>query len=340
MEPTKNLHTYYDYKQMENTSMCDNAQMATPLFIPVFIMLIFLLGLSGNSMVIFTVWRAEGKRRAVEVYIGNLALADLTFMVTLPLWVVYTAMDDHWPFGAALCKIVSYIDILNMYASVFLLTCMSFNRYQAIVHSLSSTKLRIRGHTRISLAAVWILSGLLAVPALIFHTTWHVPSNNHTSCTLDFGLVVTNQRQGSLWITALTMSLSTLGFLLPFLAMIVCYGLIGCTVMRHFNIRRQEDQRKWRLLKIITTVVVVFTSCWIPFHVLNSAGALSYLGLFPATCAFQRFLLLAYPYATCLAFINSSINPFLYAFLDLRLRSRCLCLLHLKKFRQTSTNDE
>uniref|UniRef100_A0A3Q3A712 Apelin receptor b n=1 Tax=Kryptolebias marmoratus TaxID=37003 RepID=A0A3Q3A712_KRYMA len=320
-----------------NSTMCDYSEWAPSYsVIPVLYMLIFILGLSGNGVVIFTVWRAQGKRRAADIYIGNLALADLTFVVTLPLWAVYTAMQYHWPFGVALCKISSYVVLLNMYASVFCLTCMSFDRYLAIVHSLSSTQLRTRSHIQASLTAIWLLSGVLAAPTLVFRTTKPDLENNRTSCAMDFTLVVTRKEQENLWIAGLSLSSSALGFLLPFLAMMVCYCFIGCTVTHHFNTLRKEDQRKRRLLKIITTLVVVFAACWLPFHIVKSADALTYLNLFPDTCSFLRFLLLAHPYATCLAYVNSCLNPFLYAFFDQRFRSQCLCLLNHKKFLHAS----
>ncbi|PWA26826.1 hypothetical protein CCH79_00000846 [Gambusia affinis] len=339
MESTTVPYDYYDYEETENSTMCDYSEWAPSYsVIPVLYMLIFILGLSGNGIVIFTVWRAQGKQRAADVYIGNLALADLTFVVTLPLWAVYTAMGYHWPFGVALCKISSYVVLLNMYASVFCLTCMSFDRYLAIVHSLSSSQLLTRRHIRASLAVIWVLSGLLAAPTLLFRTTKYEQQTNRTSCAMDFSLVVTIKEQENLWIAGLSISSSALGFLLPFLAMMVCYCFIGCTVTRHFNTLRKEDQRKRRLLKIITTLVVVFAVCWLPFHLVKTADALSYVDLVPATCDFLRFLLLAHPYATCLAYINSCLNPFLYAFFDLRFRSQCLCLLNLKKFLHASPN--
>ncbi|KAA8592824.1 hypothetical protein FQN60_018279 [Etheostoma spectabile] len=156
-------------------------------------------------------------------------------------------------------------------------------------------------------------------------------NSNRTTCAMDFSLVTMNQRHEYLWIAGLSLSSSALGFLLPFLAMTIFYCFIGCTVTRHFNNLRKEDQKKKRLLKIITTLVVVFAICWTPFHVLKSMDALSYLNLAPNFCGFLRFLLLAHPYATCLAYVNSCLNPFLYAFFDLRFRSQCLCLLNLKK---------
>ncbi|KAG7512873.1 apelin receptor B-like [Solea senegalensis] len=250
MEPTE-VPYYYDYDETENSTMCDYSEW-TPSYsvIPVLYMLIFILGLSGNGVVIFT--------------------------------------------------------------------------------------LRSRGHMRGSLIAIWLLSGVLAAPTLVFRTTKYEASINRTSCAMDFSLLVTNKKQETLLIAGLSISSTALGFLLPFLAMMVCYGFIGCTVTRHFNTLRKEDQRKKRLLKIITTLVVVFAASWMPFHVVKSADALSYLNLFPDTCTFLRFLLVAHPYATCLAYINSCLNPFLYAFFDLRFRSQCLCLLNLKKSLHTS----
>lgn len=323
---------YYwpDYDEDENGT-CDYKEWEPSYsLIPVLYMVIFMLGLSGNGVVMFTVWRAQSKRRAADVYIGNLALADLTFVVTLPLWAVYTALGYHWPFGEALCKLSSYVVLLNMYASVFCLTCLSFDRYLAIVHSLTSTQLRTRGRMEASLVAIWVLSGLLASPTLVFRTTRQ--EYNSTACVMDYSLVAGGDTDTqNLWVAGLGISSSVLGFVVPLLAMMVCYGFIGCTVTRHFNTLRKEDQRKRRLLKIITMLVVVFSVCWTPFHVVKTIDSLSYLELAPSSCSLLSFLLLAHPYSTCLAYVNSCLNPFLYAFFDQRFRSQCLFLLNLKK---------
>ncbi|KAH1184545.1 hypothetical protein KIL84_012486 [Mauremys mutica] len=101
--------------------------------LPVPYMLVFVLGLSGNGLVIFTVWRGpRAKRRSANTYIGNLALADLAFVVTL-LWATYMALRFHWPFGSALCKLSSYLVLLHMFTSAFCLDCLNFEHYLAIV---------------------------------------------------------------------------------------------------------------------------------------------------------------------------------------------------------------
>ncbi|XP_049579571.1 apelin receptor B [Syngnathus scovelli] len=334
MEPTETPDEHYE--ETENDTMCDYPDLtASRTVFSVFLMLIFILGLFGNSVVISTVWRVRRKQRAALLYIGNLALADLALTILLPVWVLQMAMDYHWPFGVALCKIIGFVDLLSICASVFLLTCMSFNRYLAIVHS--GSLLCTTSHIYASIAAVWMLSVLLSTPALVFCTTFDEPSSNRTYCLLDFHFVTTSAHQASLLYAGVSLSLSTLVFLLPLLAMVVCYGLISCTVIRHFNTCRKGDQRKWQLLKVITTVVGVFFVCCIPYHVVRTVDTLLDLNLFPATCAFKRSLLLAYPYTICLAYSNSCLNPFLYAYLDLRFRSRCLHLLQLKKYCQKPT---
>ncbi len=207
-------------------------------------LLIFILGLSGNGVVIFTVWRAKSKRRAADVYIGNLALADLTFVITLPLWAVYTALGYHWPFGVALCKISSYVVLVNMYASVFCLTCLSFDRYLAIVHSLSSGRLRSRATMLASLGAIWFLSCLLAVPTLLFALRCMTP-----------GTTAPPVRWTSAWSLSIRIT-NTFGLLVwafhPPLLGFSCLSWpwpsatasSGCTVTRHFSHLRKEDQKK------------------------------------------------------------------------------------------------
>ncbi|XP_061458547.1 apelin receptor-like [Rhineura floridana] len=331
--------------------------------LPVLYMLVFVLGLSGNGLVIFTVWRGPpGKRRSADTYIGNLALADLAFVVTLPLWAAYTALRFHWPFGSALCKLSSYLVLLNMFASAFCLGCLSFERYLAIVHAIprsvgrpasASSSGRARASTLFSLAGVWLLAGLLALPALLLRDTrpglrhdgegeedGGGPGNVSSSlgsavveCDMDFSSVASSPREKGYWMAALSLATTALGFVLPLLLMTLCYCCVGATVSRHFqqHVRKEEGRQRRRLLRIIVTLVAVFALCWFPFHLLKNLYVLSWVGLIHLPCAWLELIPRLHPYATCLAYINSCLNPFLYAFFDSRFRAQCLLLLGLRK---------
>ncbi|XP_068127602.1 apelin receptor B-like [Hyperolius riggenbachi] len=323
----------YDYDYSDNgTDYCIEQDWDLSYsLLPVFYMLVFVLGLSGNGIVIFTVWKGKSKRRSADTYIGNLAIADLTFVVTLPLWATYTALGFHWPFGSALCKISSYLVLLNMFASVFCLTCLSFDRYLAIVHSLSSANLRSRSMTVISLGIIWLLSGFLALPTLILRETLPDRTNpNKTVCDLDF-TGISETKNENFWIGGLTILTTVPGFLLPLLLMTTFYCFIGCKVTVHFQNLKKEEQKKRRLLKIIITLVVVFAICWLPFHIIKTIHTLGLVGFLDLSCPQYNLILSLHPYATCLAYINSCLNPFLYAFFDLRFRSQCFFFFGLSK---------
>lgn len=122
--------------------------------LPALYALVFVLGLAGNALVLLTVWRGpRAKRRSADAYIGNLALADLAFVATLPLWAAYTALRFHWPFGAALCKLSSYLVLLNMFASAFCLGGLSAERYRAVLRAAPAPPPRVSAAPR--LWALW-----------------------------------------------------------------------------------------------------------------------------------------------------------------------------------------
>ncbi|CAM4562965.1 apelin receptor B-like [Lepidochelys kempii] len=298
--------------------------------LPVLYMLVFVLGLSGNGLVIFTVWRGpRAKRRSADAYIGHLALADLAFVVTLPLWAAYTALRFHWPFGSALCKLSSYLVLLNMFASAFCLGCLSFQRYLAVARPLPRPRPpRPRAAARLPLAALWLLAGLLALPALLLRDAQPGAPGNLTVCDMDFSGVASPQAE-RYWRGALGLGTTALGFLLPLLLMTLFYCGIGATVSRHFQHLRKAQEKR-RLLRTIATLVAVFALCWLPFHLLKGLYVLSELELLDLPCAFLGLVALLHPYATCLAYINSCLNPFLYAFFDLRFRAQCRLLLGLR----------
>lgn len=105
----------------------------------------------------------------------SLALTDLQFVLTLPFWAVDTVLDFRWPFGWVMCKIVSLVTTLNMYASVFFLTAMSVTRYRSLVTSLKPGSPRI-ATTRAKWAslAIWVVSLVATLPHAFYSTTVQV----------------------------------------------------------------------------------------------------------------------------------------------------------------------
>lgn len=87
-----------------NYPMCPSTDM--PLSNLVFMLLyaaVGIIGLMGNTLVIYVVLRYSNMQTVTNMYILNLAIADECFLIGIP-FLITTMNLRHWPFGSAMCK--------------------------------------------------------------------------------------------------------------------------------------------------------------------------------------------------------------------------------------------
>lgn len=112
-----------------NTSSDSLEARAVGIIVPVVFSLIFLVGTVGNSLVLAVLLHnGEVKYNTTNLFILNLAVADLFFIVfCVPFQAtIYTL--DGWLFGAVACKAVHFFIYLTLYASSFTLAAVSVDR--------------------------------------------------------------------------------------------------------------------------------------------------------------------------------------------------------------------
>nr|XP_006118629.1 somatostatin receptor type 4 [Pelodiscus sinensis] len=261
--------------------------------------LVCLLGLLGNSLVIFVILRYAKMKTATNIYILNLAIADELFMLSIP-FVATSAALHHWPFGRVLCRTVLGVDGLNMFTSVFCLTVLSLDRYIAVVHPLRAATYRRPRVAKMVNGGVWLLSLLVASPIPIFAGTATTHDGRAVACNLLW--------PSPAWSAAFVVYTTLLGFLLPVLAMGLCYLLI-VGKMRAVAERVGWQQRRrpeGKLTRLVLIVVAMFVVCWMPFYVVQLVNLLL-PGHLDATVN-NASLILSYS--------NSCANPILYGFLS------------------------
>ena len=89
--------------------------------------LIFLVGTVGNCLVLAVLLR-NGQMKTTNLFILNLGVADLCFIVfCVPFQATIYTLDE-WVFGSFVCKVVHFIIFLTMYASIFTLVAVSLDR--------------------------------------------------------------------------------------------------------------------------------------------------------------------------------------------------------------------
>jgi hypothetical protein len=123
----------------------------------VFYALICLIGLFGNSLVIYVVFKFSKIRTVANIYILNLAMADELFLIGLPL-LITTIIVKTWVFGTILCRIYMTITSINQFASSFMLVLMSKSRYNAVCHPLTSRQSQTLFRSKINCLIAWIVS--------------------------------------------------------------------------------------------------------------------------------------------------------------------------------------
>jgi hypothetical protein len=65
---------------------------------------VFVVGLMGNTLVIYVVLRYTKMQTVTNLYILNLAVADECFLIGIP-FIMTTMGLGYWPFGNVMCKV-------------------------------------------------------------------------------------------------------------------------------------------------------------------------------------------------------------------------------------------
>lgn len=128
--------------------------------IPIMLIILSVLGIVGNILVIYLiVVLQEYKKTITNLYLVQLAVSDLLFMIFLPVEAHGLVKGNTATISDSLCKLYQTLRFLSYYSSVFFLTVMSLDRYLAINHAMTTlgTKLRKKRAVHLASLGVWLL---------------------------------------------------------------------------------------------------------------------------------------------------------------------------------------
>ncbi|KAM4697923.1 C-X-C chemokine receptor type 2-like [Rhinophrynus dorsalis] len=294
-----------------DSAPCKNPWTINKYFVVVVYSLVFFLSVVGNSLVVLVICYNNLKRSSTDVYLLHLAIADLLFAVTLPIWAAYKASE--WVFGLFMCKAVSVLQEVNFYSGILLLACISVDRYLAIVHATESVTQK-RHWVKFICIGIWIFSFAISVPSLLFRTVFTV--QNSRVCHDDIGHEKTEE-----WIIILRIGRHLVGFFIPLLIMTFCYGFTIKTLYQ------TKSSQKHRAMRVILAVVLVFLICWLPHNVTVIVDSLLRTNFINDTCVVRQHLDSALSVTEFFGYMHSCINPILYAFIGQKFRNSFLRIL-------------
>ena len=151
------------FMNLSNVTSYISMPPATRYLLIIFNILIVLLGVFGNSIVLFVSkkYNALKMDKVSVVLLENLAAADIltTLMTFLPMGV--TLIADQWVLGEVLCGFIGYFAFVPAFTEIYLIMTITCHRLHVLKNSLRT---RTLGHKTgyIISSAIWGFAVLLA----------------------------------------------------------------------------------------------------------------------------------------------------------------------------------
>ncbi|KAG8002969.1 P2Y purinoceptor 1, partial [Nibea albiflora] len=242
-----------------NTTYCPRVSFNFEYkFLPTVYISVFIIGLVANGWGLKSLLHNWKKLGNVNVFVLNLGLTDILYLLTLPFLVVYYLKRSKWIFGDAFCKITRFCFSLNIYGSIGFLTCISVYRYLAIVHPMRVMGRITVTHTVAISVLVWLLVSVQSLPDMFFSKT-HPKYTEKCYDTTDTRSAEDYLKYSLGW--------TLTGFCIPFFITLGCYGHVAVVLL---TMKRTDKVLKQRSLKFLFIVILLFSVCYIPHHVFKN----------------------------------------------------------------------
>ncbi|XP_071401445.1 P2Y purinoceptor 3-like [Centroberyx affinis] len=291
---------------MEDFHLCPVSDYYKRILLPLTYSIVFLLGLGLNGALLWSVcWRTRSWSGTV-IYLTNLAVADLLYVLALPPLIISNAMGGAWPFGNIICKAVRFFFLTNLHCSMMFLTCVSVYRFLGVCFPIAALRFRTKKLALFASGSVWVLATAEILPTLVFAHTGFI--NNMTVC-----FEMTDPRQFNIYFPY-GMFLTIVGFLLPFLVIITCY----CSMIKALYYRAADSISHVRTAKMrnksmrtLLVVCLTFVLCFVPYHVARTVYLFVRVYMV-GDCRVLNVVMISFKVWKPLVSFNCCANPLLY----------------------------
>ncbi|XP_030164956.1 thyrotropin-releasing hormone receptor-like [Lynx canadensis] len=292
--------------------------------------LVCAMGVAGNAMVVLVVLRGRHMVTPTNCYLVSLAAADLLVLLAAGVPTVAEAASARvWVFGHAGCLGITYLQYVGINTSTGSIAAFTVERYLAICHPLRAQTLCTVARAKRIAALVWLGTSAYCV-------LWLFLVDTRETAYADGVQVQCGYRVSrSLYLPVYFLDFA-LFYALPLGLATVFYVLIARVLFarplppahpghwgsahqgspaghQRFSCRGKKgalNSRK-QVTKMLAVVVVVFALLWLPYRtlvVVNSFLSPPYLNL--------GFLL----FCRLCIYLNSAVNPVIYALMSQRFR--------------------
>lgn len=274
----------------------------------IFYILISVFAVPGNTLALWTFIHQESTSPS-DVFLRHLSVADIFYILILPMRVVYHLSDGHWPFGPAVCQIAGFLFYLNMYCSLYLISFISLDRFLAVVLPIKSQSVRRPLYAKVAAIILWVMV-IVSMSPMLFSAK-NVSTNSTGTC---HQLYLEEAKPMAL--------VSTLvAFAIPLVTIVVSYILI----LGKLRMVKQESVKD-KAKTMIILIMINFLFAFVPYHV-SRVLYISYHIQGHMTAARQVLLGRANQITSALTCVSAVLDPTLYFFMNRLYREKLLQLL-------------
>uniref|UniRef100_A0A3P8XPK7 Melanin-concentrating hormone receptor 1 n=2 Tax=Esox lucius TaxID=8010 RepID=A0A3P8XPK7_ESOLU len=252
-------------------------------------------------MVIYTITKKtkyHAKQTVPDIFIFNLSVVDLLFLLGMPFLIHQLLGNGSWCFGTTMCTVITTLDSNSQIVSTYILTVMTLDRYLATVHPIRFNYVRTPCVATAVVGLVWALSLLTVVPVWLYAGLMPLPGD-----LVGCALLLPDPAVDIYWFTLYQF---VLAFALPLL--IIC--VVFFKILQHVSASvaplppRSLRVRTKKVTRMAVAICLAFFICWAPYYILQ----LVHLGVQNPSPAFSY----GYTVAISMGYANSCINPLLY----------------------------
>ncbi|XP_028837009.1 B2 bradykinin receptor-like [Denticeps clupeoides] len=280
---------------------------------PAYMLVICVLGMAGNAFVLCVFCLQRKHCTVADIYLGNLAAADLLMVCCLPFWVVTVIRKFQWSYGTLMCRLVNLVIGMNYYCSVLFLTLVSVDRYFVLARPFSLGWQRDAFTAWVICGIIWFVGALLSLPALLFRSVDFFPEYGVEACYLAY------PHDG--WRIRYNVTVNIMGFMVPVPVVSYCsYHIIS--ILCNEKVKRSVSSRTEKKAAFLVLIVLAtFILFWLPYQIAIFLDTLYHYQVISG-CLLAHGLDITTQLSTYLGYSNSTINPFLYVIAGKHFRQR------------------
>ncbi|VDL93564.1 unnamed protein product [Schistocephalus solidus] len=128
---------------------------------------LMVIALIGNSLVCFVI-QNHLQHSVTNIFLFNLSITDiLTTLAVIPITTVADVWLSYWPFGAAMCKLIPFIQCLTVTLTAFTHVLISCDRFVIVFRPLQRRRFLTLSRAKLIVGLIWLFAAIQAAPLAV-----------------------------------------------------------------------------------------------------------------------------------------------------------------------------